>query len=91
MLPRSEAIPRSLGAMSRAEALARRLKLNINSATARQVLNSLDDSVSTFVGQFRQGRILKELPTDVLNMTVEEALLHSTKVRKLLLDGRFVK
>ena len=77
--------------MSRAAALARKLKLNINSPTTKQVLNSLDDTVSTFVGQFRQGRILKELPTDVLGMTVEDALLHSTKVRKLLLDARLVK
>jgi hypothetical protein len=90
-LPRSGLIGLSLGAMSRSEALARKLKLNINSPTKRQVLNSLDDKVSTFVGKFRQGKILKELPNDVLDMTREEALRHSTKVRKLLIDGRFVK
>ena len=90
-LPRSGPIGRSVGAMSRAEQLARKLKLNINSPTTRQVLNSLDDKVSSFVSQFRKGSILRELPSEVLEMTLEEALQHSSKVRKLLIDGRFVK
>jgi RHS repeat-associated protein len=90
-LPRSGPIAKSLGAMSRTEALARKLKLNANSPTTRQVLNSLDDKVSDFVGQFRQGAINRELPGEVLDLTVEEALKYSTKVRKLLIDGRFVK
>ncbi|MCK6576232.1 hypothetical protein L6V77_34715, partial [Myxococcota bacterium] len=91
LLPRSGPIPRSLGAMSRADQLARKLKLNISSPTTRQVLNSLDDTVESFVGQFRRGSIRRELPGEVLDMTVEEALQHSTKVRKLLIDNRFVK
>jgi RHS repeat-associated protein len=90
-LPRSGPIASSVGAMSRAERLARKLKLNANSLTTRQLLNSLDDKVSDFVGQFRQGSINRELPSEVLDMTVEEALNHSSKVRKLLTDGRFVK
>ncbi len=90
-LPRSGAIPKSLSAMSRAESLARKLKMNVNSPTTRQVLNSLDDSVGSFVGQFRKGSINRELPGEVMDMTVEQALKHSTKVRKLLTDGRFVK
>ncbi len=77
--------------MSRAEALARKLKMNVNSPTTRQVLNSLDDSVGSFVGQFRKGSINRELPGEVMEMTVEQALGYSTKVRKLLTDGRFVK
>ena len=77
--------------MSRAEHLARKLKLNVNSPTTRQVLNSLDDPVSDFVGRFRRGSINRELPSEVLGMTVEEALKHSSKVRKLLVDSRFVK
>jgi uncharacterized protein YjgD (DUF1641 family) len=91
VLPRSGPIPRSLGAMSRAEQLARKLKLNINSPTTRQVLNSLDDTVSTFIGKFRKGSIQQKLPSEVLDMTVEEALKHSTTARKLLTDGRFAK
>lgn len=91
MLPRSGAIGRSVGAMSRAERLARKLSLNINSPTTRQVLNSLDDTVGSFVSQFRKGSIHRELPREVLDMTVEEALQHSSTVRKLLIDSRFVK
>ncbi|RME50658.1 MAG: hypothetical protein D6790_20945, partial [Caldilineae bacterium] len=90
-LARSGPVPRSLGAMSRAERIARKLKLNLESATARQVLNSLDETVSSFVGQFRKAKILRELPSEVLDLPVENALKYSTKVRKLLIDGRFVK
>ena len=66
--------------MSRSEHLARKLKLNINSPTTRQVLNSLDDTGSTFVGQFRMGSIARELPGEVLDMTVEQALQHRSRV-----------
>ncbi|WP_409071735.1 SpvB/TcaC N-terminal domain-containing protein [Burkholderia ubonensis] len=90
-LPRSGPIPRSVGAMSRAEALARQLRLNIDSPTTRQVLNSLDDTVASFVSRFRRGSINRELPSEVMEMTVEQALQYSSKVRKLLIDGRFVK
>jgi hypothetical protein len=90
-LPRSGPIPRSVGAMSRAERIARKFGLNAESAPTRQVLNSLDDTVESFVGQFRRGKIRRELPGEVMGMTVEEALGHSSKVRKLLSDGRFAK
>ncbi len=91
VLPRSGPIPRSVGAMSRAEELARKLGMNIESATSRQVLNSLDMSVKNFVGQFRKGSVLRELPGEVLDMSVEDALKYSSKVKKLLVDGRFAK
>jgi RHS repeat-associated protein len=90
-LPKSFPIPRSVGAMSRAEKLARQLKLNVNSPTTRQVLNSLDDKVVDFVGKFRSGSIKGKLPGEVMDMTVKDALKHSTTVRKLLIDNRFVK
>jgi hypothetical protein len=90
-LPRSGPIPRSLGAMSRAGDLARKLRLNASSPTTRQLLNSLDDTVRSFVGKFRQASINRRLPGEVLDLTVEEALQHSSTVRKLLTDGRFVK
>ncbi len=89
--PRTGPIPRSLGAMSRAEALAKRLRLNANSPTTRQLLHSLDNTVSDFVGKYRRGSIKSRLPGEVMNMTVEKALQHSSTVRKLLTDNRFAK
>jgi len=77
--------------MSRAERLARKLKLNVYSPTTRQLLNSLDDKVSAFVGRFRAGSIKGALPGEVLDMTVEEVLQHSSMVRKLLIDSMFTK
>jgi hypothetical protein len=77
--------------MSRAEALARKLGMNANSPTTRQALNSLDMKVRDFVGSYRQGKILRELPGEVMDMSVENALQHSSKVKKLLIDGRFAK
>jgi RHS repeat-associated protein len=91
ILPRSGPIARSLGAMSRSEALARKLGMNVNSPTTRQVLNSLDMTVKDFVGQFRKGSVLREMPGEVLDMTIEKAVQFSSKVRKLLVDGRFAK
>jgi hypothetical protein len=77
--------------MSRAEALARKLKMNADSATTRQVLNSLDDTVADFIGKFRKGSIKGALPSEVMDMTVEQALRHSPTARKLLTDSRFAK
>ena len=91
-LPRSGPIMKALGAASRSEMLAKKLKLNINSPTTRQVLNSLDDTVESFITQFRKSTIRSELPGEFLNGTVEEALRSgNTTVRKLLIDNRFVK
>ena len=50
-------IPRSLGAASRAEMTARRLGLNANSATTKQLLSNLDTPVADFIGRFRLGSI----------------------------------
>lgn len=92
VLPRSGLIMKSLGAASRQHMLARKLKMNINSPTTRQVLNSLDDTVETFISGFRKPSIRAKLPGEFINMTVEEALKSgNTTVRKLLTDGRFVK
>jgi RHS repeat-associated protein len=87
-------LARSLGAASRAEELARKLGLNMNSATTRQLLNNLDMPVSEFVGLFRKASILRRLPGEVLEagVTVEQALLsYGSTVRKLLTAGRFAK
>ena len=90
-LANSGPIPQSLGAASRAEGLARKLNLNINSPTTRQVLNSLDTDVSSFVSQYRKGSIWRELPGEVADMTVAEAIQHSSTARKLLTSNRFAK
>ena len=91
-LPNSGPIMKSLGAASRAEMLAKKLKMNINSPTTRQVLNSLDESVESFISTYRKSSIRSEIPGQFLNQTVEEALKSgNTTIRKLLTDGRFVK
>lgn len=93
-LPGSGPIPRSVGAMSRAEALARKYKMNADSPTTQQVLNNLDMRLSDFIGKFRQGKIWKELGDEFASnssMTVEEALATGKKAQKLLVNGRFAK
>jgi hypothetical protein len=91
-LPNSESIMRSLGAASRSEMLAKKFKMNINSPTTRQVLNSLDESVESFISIYRKSSIRSEIPGQFLKQTVEEALkIGNTTMRKLLTDGRFVK
>lgn len=48
--------------------------------------------VFDFIGEFRQGSIRREFPSEFMNMTVEDALKSgNSKVRKLLTDGRFVR
>jgi hypothetical protein len=93
-LPRSGPIPRSLGAASRAEMIAKKVGLNIKSPTSRQVLNSLDDDVVNFIGKFRKGSIKEVFPSEFLKpgVTVEQALLEGgSTVRKLLTNTRFIK
>ncbi|MDI1449325.1 hypothetical protein [Polyangium sp. 6x1] len=90
--PKPERALPSAGPTTRAEALARKLKLNADSPTTQQVLNSLDAKVGDFVAKYRRGSIQRELPWDeIKDMTLEKALQHSHKVRKLLTDGRFAK
>jgi RHS repeat-associated protein len=83
---------KSLGAASRAEMMARKHNLNMNSKTALQVLDNLDISVESFIGQFRKGSIKSEFPSEFLSGTVEDALNSgNSTVRKLLIDSRFTK
>jgi hypothetical protein len=91
-LPNSGPILRSLGAASKAEMMAKKFKMNINSPTARQVLNSLEVTVESFISQYRKASIRSEMPGEFLNQTIEDALKSgNSTVRKLLTDGRFVK
>lgn len=91
-LENSGPIARSLGAASRGEMLARRVGLNIESPTSRQILNSLDMKVVDFIGRYRAGGIRSQFPSEFMDKTIEQALLSGgSTVRKLLLDSRFVK
>lgn len=83
---------RSLGAASKAEMLAKKFKMNINSPTTRQVLSSLDETVESFISTYRKSSIRSEVPGQFMNQTVGEALNSgNTTIRKLLTDGRFIK
>jgi RHS repeat-associated protein len=92
LFPNSGPIMRSLSAASKAEILAKKFKMNINSPLTRQVLNSLDESVESFISTYRRSSIRSEIPGEFLNKSVEEALKSgNTTIRKLLIDGRFTK
>ena len=67
---------------------ARAVKLAVdNPAVANMGMD-----VQSFVSAFREAKVLRMLPGDVLNMTVEQALKSgNSTVRKLLTDGRWAK
>ena len=70
----------------------KKLRINPNSDTGRQILENLDIPVKSFIAKNREGSINREFPSEFLNFSVEEALRQGgTKVRKLLTDGRFAK
>lgn len=69
----------------------RKIGMNYSSDMSKEVLSNLDMSVEQFVSKNRLGKIRRELPTEVFGMDVREALLYNTKVKKLLVDGRFKK
>jgi hypothetical protein len=49
-------------------------------------------TVADFVGQFREGRVLRQLPGEFLDQTVEQALRSGdATVRKLLVSGEYEK
>jgi len=48
--------------------------------------------VTDYISKYRKGSVRSEMPSQYLNMTVEQALLDkNSTVRKLLVDGRFAK
>ena len=55
------------------------------------VADNLGMSVSEFVAQTRQGSIWRRLPGEVADMTVGDALEHSSTVRKLLTSNEYLK
>ena len=52
----------SLGAASRADMFARKFNMNLNSPTVRQVLNNLDETVSSFISKNRKSSIRRVFP-----------------------------
>jgi len=92
LIRRTYPIGKSVGALSRAERLARKFGLNIKSEPTRQILNSLDDTCESFISRFRKSSIRREFPKEFLNETIEDALESgNTTVRKLLTNGKYVK
>jgi hypothetical protein len=53
------------------QTIAGKLKLNLASPTTGQWITNRHVTVSTFVRRFRRGSILRELPVDILNVTIE--------------------
>jgi RHS repeat-associated protein len=91
-LPNSGPIMKSLGAASKAERLAIKLKMNLQSETTRQVLNSLEETVESFISKYRKASIRSVLPGEFLPMTVEDALkTENSTVKKLLTNTDYVK
>ena len=71
---------------------AKRVGLNFESPTTKQLLSHLDITVEAFIGGFRQAKIKSVFPAEFLKTTVKDALLTGgSTVRKLLTDGRFIK
>jgi hypothetical protein len=67
---------------------ARKIGLDVNNPA---VINRAM-TVQDFIAQYRQASILRELPGEALDQTVEEALREGgSTVRKLLTDGRFAR
>ncbi len=71
---------------------AKKHGLNLDSPGARRLLLHLDESVESFIAAERKAGILSEFPAEFLNKSVAEALASgNSKVRKLLLDNRWIK
>ncbi len=71
---------------------ARRHHLNAQSATTRNLFANRHMTVGNFVARFRKGSIREVLPSEYLEMTVEEALERGgSTIRKLLTSRRFLK
>jgi hypothetical protein len=72
--------------------IARKLRLNPNSPTSKQLLENLNTTCEQFINQFRKGSIKSEFPQEFLSKTVKQALeSKNSTVRKLLTDQRFAK
>jgi hypothetical protein len=64
--------------------------LETSSETTHQILENLNMNFDAFVGKYRRGAILREIPDQIRRGTVREALeTGDKKVRKLLTSRRF--
>ncbi|HET6228754.1 MAG TPA: hypothetical protein VFE05_01670 [Longimicrobiaceae bacterium] len=71
---------------------AKRLGLNKASKNTQELFRNRLTKVADYINKFRKGSIRREIPTDYLKKTVDEALREGgSKVRKLLTDKRFLK
>jgi hypothetical protein len=72
---------------------AQKLGLNVQSATTQQILRCLDMPVSEYIAKFRKAGILREFPSELLQegVTVKEAMMKSSKAKKLLQQERWAK
>jgi hypothetical protein len=72
--------------------LAKKLGLNVNSPTSQQLLDNLNSSVESYIGQYRKATVKSAMPSEFLGKTVQQALESgNTTVRKLLIDSRWAK
>lgn len=71
---------------------AKRLNLNPNSPTTQQLYANRHLTMAEYIAKFRKARILRVLPTEALEMSVEEILqkkrVGGRNVRKLLESTR---
>lgn len=85
-------IPRSLGAASRVEMLAKKVGMNIDSKTTQHILGNVDMKVEEFIGKFRKGNIKEVFPEEFMKLTIEQALTDGkSTVRKLLTNTEYYK
>jgi hypothetical protein len=78
--------------VDQAERLARRWGLNLESDVAREVIDHRAMIVGEFISRFRLARVRRSFPGEYLSRTLQEAFdSGDPRVRKLLLDSRWVK
>jgi hypothetical protein len=72
--------------------LAKKYNLNLQSPNSAQIVDNLGMTCEAFIAAFRKGSLKAEFPQEYLGLTVGQALdADQSKVRKLLIDGRFAK
>jgi hypothetical protein len=74
------------------ERLATRWHLRHESEVTKQILQNTDLTVDEFIARFRMSRVRRSFPGEYLGRTLHEAFESGDpRVRKLLLDSRWVK
>lgn len=82
----------AVGKVVDGERFAKKLNINLQSSVGKNLVDNRSMRVSDFISKYRKSTILGEVPGELLELSVEEALLSKNRtVKKLLLDGRFAK